>query len=87
MLYAKALYVIPLEEEEEETAALACAQWHRLTDKLLKTMAGALFNAITANYSRDVNSLIYRKKKVIVIAGSTRGQCFDRTMKMTGEKK
>ena len=73
--------------EEEETAALVCAQWHRLTDKLLKTMTSALFNAITANYSRDVNSLIHRKKRVIVSAGSTRSQCFDRGMKMTGEKK
>ena len=73
--------------EEEETAALVCAQGHRLTDKLLKTMAGALFNAFTSNYSRDVNSIIHRKKKVIVSAGSTPSQCFDRRMKMTGEKK
>ena len=67
--------------------SLACTQGHRLSGKMLKTMAGALFNAFTANYARDANSRVHSKRTMAVGADGHRNPNSDKRKKRTGEKK
>ena len=78
--------VLKLGEVDEETATLTCTQGHRLSGKILKTFAGALFNAFTSNYARDISSQIHRKRKQGVSKGGTRSQSSAKKRKLTGEK-
>ena len=74
-----------LDGDDSQLASLLCTSGHILLAKVLKTMAGALFNAFTSNYSRDVNSKTHGKRK----SGdgvATRDQNRDKRVKLTGGK-
>ena len=48
-------------EGDDRLANLSCTNSHSFLDKIFRTMAGALFNAFTSNYSKDENSEIHMK--------------------------
>ena len=48
--------------EEDKLATLHCLEGHSFL-KVCMTMAGALFNAFTSNYTKEVNSEIHSKQK------------------------
>ena len=74
-------------EGDERLANLSCANSHSYLDKVFNTMAGALFNAFTSNYSKDVNSEIHMKRKSEESGIATRDRNTDKKKILSCSKK
>ena len=79
--------MITLGEEDDRLANLTCADGHIFLNKTFKTMSGALFNAFTSNYGKDVNSEVHKKRKSEGSGVTTRDVNKDKRQKLTGGKK
>ncbi|KAG0725655.1 hypothetical protein GWK47_038185 [Chionoecetes opilio] len=76
--------IVTLGEEDNQLATLHCANNHCFLEKVYFSMAGALFNAFTSNYSKEKNSEVHAKRKNI--ASVSRNQNTDKKKKLTGCK-
>jgi hypothetical protein len=75
-----------ISENNDQLRDLSCVNGHKFVDKTFRTMAGALFNAFTSNYSKDITSDVHNKKKSPGISVTTRNQSNDKIRKLTGRK-
>lgn len=74
--------------EDARLTGTSCAEGHSLVDKLVRQMAGALFNLFAGNMVRDTNSDVHAKRKPgVATGGNTRSQGDDKRRKLTGVKK
>ncbi|KAG0719650.1 hypothetical protein GWK47_050051 [Chionoecetes opilio] len=79
--------IVTLGEEDDQLATLCCANNHCFLEKVEKvyfSIAGALFNAFTSNYSKEKNSEVHAKRKNS--ASVSRNQNTDKKKKQTGCK-